>query len=195
MQTNQKFSKALTVTILAFSFVSIANVAWASGGRTDSNGCHNSKKEGYHCHNSGSGSGSGSGSNSGSGSGSGSAPTGTDGSGSICLTFADCMTRGRAQTSVNAAQALNYFQQALLLKPNDTEAFTNISILEPYVMEILGSCTDYKNCMNLGYAAVKQKNYQTALVNFKRALAFERGNKYAVEAIRNVCQSIQASRN
>ena len=49
--------------------------------------------------------------------------------------------------------------------------------------------------MNLGYAAIKQKNYQTALVNFKRALAFDLGNKYAVEAIGNVSRYIQQTRN
>lgn len=111
------------------------------------------------------------------------------------MTFNDCMSRGEAQLKSDAAQALSYFQQALLLKPKDIQAFTRINVVEPYVMEIPGSCPNFKTCMNLGYATIKQKNYQTALVNFKRALAFDLGNKYAVEAIGNVSRYIQESRN
>jgi tetratricopeptide (TPR) repeat protein len=105
------------------------------------------------------------------------------------------MSRGEAQLISDAAQALRYFQQALLLKPGDIKAFTQINVVEPYVMAIPGSCPDFKTCMNLGYAGMKQKDYQTALVNFKRALAFDLGNKYAVEAIGNVSRYIQQSRN
>jgi tetratricopeptide (TPR) repeat protein len=105
------------------------------------------------------------------------------------------MSRGEAQLNSDAAQALRYFQQALLLKPGDIKAFTQVNVVEPYVKAIPGSCPNFKTCMNLGYAAIKQKNYQTALVNFKRALAFDLGNKYAVEAIGNVSRYIQQSRN
>lgn len=170
-----------------------ADVVWASSGRTDRNGCHTSQKEGYHCHGSGSGSGGGGGFVPSTPS---TTPKGTGGSGgglgNVCLTYADCMTRGRTEMNINNADAaLNYFQQALILKPNDIEAFTSIHIVEPSVMPILGSCTDYKNCMDLGNLATNQKNYQTGLVNFKRALTFKLGDKNALEAIRNVCQYIQ----
>jgi len=104
------------------------------------------------------------------------------------------MSRGEAQLNSDAAQALRYFQQALLLKPGDIKAFTQINVVEPYVMAIPGSCANFKTCMNLGYAAINQKNYQTALVHFKRALAFNLGNQYAVEAIGNVSRYIQESR-
>jgi tetratricopeptide (TPR) repeat protein len=112
----------------------------------------------------------------------------------VCLTFTDCMSRGEAQLKFNPAQALSYFQQALLLKPKDIQAFTRINIIEPYVMEIPGNCPDFKTCMNLGYAALNKKDYQTALVNFKRALAFNLGNQYALDAIGNVSSYIQKSR-
>jgi len=174
---------------LALSAVSLAESSWGHPGRTDASGCHTSRKTGsYHCHN-----GSGSGSDFGSGSGS-SSPSG-GGSEGVCLTFNDCMSRGKAQLNSDAAQALRYFQQALLLKPGDIKAFTQVNVVEPYVMAIPGSCPNFKTCMNLGYAAIKQKNYQTALVNFKRALAFDLGNKYAVEAIGNVSHYIQQTRN
>jgi len=187
MKINRKVSKALAAAFLALSAVSLAESSWGHPGRTDASGCHTNRKTGdYHCHN-GSGSGSGS-----SGSGSGSPSQGLE---SLCLTFNDCMSRGEAQINADAAQALRYFQQALLLKPKDIQAFTRINVVEPYVMAIPGSCPNFKACMNLGYAAIKQKNYQTALVNFKRALAFDLGNKYAVEAIGNVSRYIQHSRN
>lgn len=195
MKTNQKFPKALTVFLTLSIIGLMADVVWASSGRTDSNGCHTSKKEGYHCHGSGSGSGSGGGSVPNTPS---TTPKSTGGSGGgsvgVCLTYADCMTRGKIEMNTNADRALNYFQQAVILKPNDIEAFTSIHIVEPSVMPILGSCTDYKHCMNLGNLATTQKNYQMALINFKRALAFKLGDKYALDAIRNICQYIQKSR-
>lgn len=190
MKTNQKFPKTLAVTFLALSLTSTVDTVWASSGRTDRNGCHTSQKEGYHCHGSGSGSPSTDPIPS-------TTPKGTGGSGglgNICLTYANCMTRGKIEMNANADAALNYFQQALILKPNDIEAFTSIQLVEPSVMPILGSCTDYKNCMDLGNLATNQKNYQTGLVNFKRALTFKLGDKDALEAIRNVCRYIQQSR-
>ena len=189
MKINCKVSKALTAAFLALLTVSLAESSWATPGRTDANGCHTSRTSGYHCHNSGSGSGSGSGS-----SGSGSSSPSRGGLEGVCLTFNDCMSRGEAQLKSDAALALSYFQQALLLKPRDIKAFTQINIVEPYVMAIPGSFANFKTCMNLGYAAIKQKNYQTGLVNFKRALAFNLGNQYAVEAIGNVSRYIQESR-
>ena len=189
MKINCKVSKALAAAFLALSAVSLAEISWGHPGRTDASGCHTNRQTGsYHCHN-------GSGSESGSGSGSGSSSPSGGGSEGVCLTFNDCMSRGEAQLNSDAAQALRYFQQALLLKPGDIKAFTQVNIVEPYVMAIPGSCANFKTCMNLGYAAIKQKNYQTALVNFKRALAFDLGNKYAVEAIGNVSRYIQQSRN
>ena len=185
MKINHKVSKALTAALLALSTISLTENSWASPGGTDANGCHTSRTSGYHCHNSGSGSGS-------SGSGSGSSGYGSEG---VCLAYNDCMSRGEKQLNSNAGQALTYFQQALLLKPKDIKAFTQINVIEPYVMEIRGNCPDFQTCMNLGYTAMKNKDYQTALVNFKRALAFNLGNKNAVEAIGNVSSYIQQSRN
>ena len=101
------------------------------------------------------------------------------------------MRQGNAYLDASADRAFSYFQQALTLQPSDVEAFSMVNILEPYVRQISGSCTDYTTCMNLGYAATNQKDYQTALINFKRALAFDLGNEYALAAIRNVSRYIQ----
>jgi uncharacterized protein HemY len=48
--------------------------------------------------------------------------------------------------------------------------------------------------MTLGYAATLQKDYQTALINFRRALSERPNNAYAVKAIRNVQNYLQRLR-
>lgn len=44
----------------------------------------------------------------------------------------------------------------------------------------------YADAMRIGYAATQQFDYQTALINFRRALALRPGDTYAAEAIANV---------
>lgn len=44
----------------------------------------------------------------------------------------------------------------------------------------------YTQAMIVGYAAAEQKDYQTALINFRRALAERPGDRYALAAIRNM---------
>lgn len=44
----------------------------------------------------------------------------------------------------------------------------------------------YTQAMLVGYAAVEQEDYQTALINFRRALAARPGDVYAQRAINNV---------
>jgi hypothetical protein len=48
--------------------------------------------------------------------------------------------------------------------------------------------------MRLGYAATQQRDYQTALINFRRALNARPGDSYATRAIRNVEGYLQRSR-
>jgi len=50
---------------------------------------------------------------------------------------------------------------------------------------------DFTQCMNVGYAAMQQEDYQTALINFRRALEQRPGNTYATEAIQNAEAAIQ----
>ena len=49
----------------------------------------------------------------------------------------------------------------------------------------------YTQWMNIGYAATEQRDYQTALINFRRALAMRPGDPYATAAISNVWTYIQ----
>ncbi|MBE9098449.1 hypothetical protein [Vacuolonema iberomarrocanum] len=42
---------------------------------------------------------------------------------------------------------------------------------------------DYTESMEVGYAAFEQEDYQTALINFRRALQARPGDRYATDAI------------
>ena len=44
----------------------------------------------------------------------------------------------------------------------------------------------YTTAMLVGYAAAEQRDYHTALINFRRALAERPGDRYALAAIRNM---------
>lgn len=52
----------------------------------------------------------------------------------------------------------------------------------------------YSQAMEIGYAATEQQDYQTALINFRRALAARPGDRYAIAAIANVESYIQRLR-
>lgn len=52
----------------------------------------------------------------------------------------------------------------------------------------------YERAMRIGYAATDQGDYQTALINFRRALAARPNDPYATAAIRNVEFYIQRRR-
>jgi len=51
--------------------------------------------------------------------------------------------------------------------------------------------SDYDRHMQVGYSATKKRDYQTALISFRRALAERPGDAYAAEAIRNVTNRLQ----
>lgn len=52
----------------------------------------------------------------------------------------------------------------------------------------------YEQSMSIGYKAYKQKDYQTALINFQRALTEKPTDRYAKEAIANTKAIIQKQR-
>lgn len=52
----------------------------------------------------------------------------------------------------------------------------------------------YTQAMQVGYAAEELGDYQTALINFRRALAARPGDRYALRAIANVESYIAAQR-
>lgn len=53
----------------------------------------------------------------------------------------------------------------------------------------------YKQSMDVGYAAYQQGDYQTALINFRRALDEKSGDRYATEAIANTEAIIQKQKD
>ena len=53
---------------------------------------------------------------------------------------------------------------------------------------------DYRQSMLVGYAAFEQKDYQTALINFKRAAQVRPGDSYAVKAIQNTEAVLQQAK-
>jgi hypothetical protein len=52
----------------------------------------------------------------------------------------------------------------------------------------------YNRYMRIAYAASGTSDYQTALINFRRALAERPGDRYATEAIANMEAAIERSR-
>ena len=52
----------------------------------------------------------------------------------------------------------------------------------------------FKQAMNLGYAASRQGDFHTALINFQRALLIQPGNEYAAVAADNMAYYIQYER-
>lgn len=91
--------------------------------------------------------------------------------------------------------ALGYFQAALTDRPGDryaTIAYWNMQDLiqrknaPPTTAVNPAPNTPYDRHMRVGYAAAKKKDYNTALINFQRALNSRPGDFYATQAIRNV---------
>ncbi|MEC4987870.1 MAG: hypothetical protein SAJ37_03900 [Oscillatoria sp. PMC 1068.18] len=93
------------------------------------------------------------------------------------------------------AEALRYFAGALAERPNDRNAtiaywnaydIINNQTQQQAPTNNSAAETDYDRYMRIGYAATKQEDYQTALINFRRALAQRPQDPYAIQAIRNV---------
>lgn len=79
------------------------------------------------------------------------------------------------------------------LNPSDgaTDSTTNATTpASPAVQQ-----HDYKKSMSLGYLAFKNKDYQTAMINFQRALQARPGDKLAKDAIQNTQKALQQSRS
>jgi uncharacterized protein HemY len=52
----------------------------------------------------------------------------------------------------------------------------------------------YDQAMTIGYRAYRQQDYHTALINFRRALDYRQGDRYATEALNNVDAILQQQR-
>lgn len=83
----------------------------------------------------------------------------------------------RAEASGNYQQAVEYYQQALRLNPED-----------PQLKILLRNVTGYAfdTYMQAGYVADRRRNYNEALNNFRQALELKPDSFHAKQAIRNV---------
>jgi tetratricopeptide (TPR) repeat protein len=82
--------------------------------------------------------------------------------------------------------ALNNFEAALKLRPEDTYALKAIRNLKSYI---------YDDYMERGYKANQEKDYQTALNYFQKAANERPDDFYARQALRNVQKLIQREVN
>ncbi|MGF1477890.1 MAG: hypothetical protein ACFB4I_00125 [Cyanophyceae cyanobacterium] len=87
-------------------------------------------------------------------------------------------------------RAARYFRSALYERPDDRQATIAFWNAQDVVKEGTESATetesDYDRYMRIGYDAAERENYQTALINFRRALRERPDDYYATQAVRNV---------
>lgn len=97
--------------------------------------------------------------------------------------------------------ARTYFRSALEVRPYDRHAtisyWNAIDMLQQQERAAAGDpspaiTSDYDRYMRIGYDATEQRDYNTALINFRRALAERPGDPYASQAVRNVSTYLQA---
>lgn len=89
------------------------------------------------------------------------------------------------------ATALIRFRDALYVRPNDRNAtiayYNMLDILDGNKPESKDAPKSaYDRHMRIGYSATDNQDYQTALINFRRALKTRPNDPYASQAIRNV---------
>ena len=94
------------------------------------------------------------------------------------------------------ATALIRFRDALYVRPNDRNAtiayYNMLDVLDGNKPESKDAPkTAYDRHMRIGYAATDNQDYQTALINFRRALKARPNDRYADQAIRNVSTYIE----
>ncbi len=92
--------------------------------------------------------------------------------------------------------ALIRFRNALYVRPNDRNAtiayYNMLDILDGNKPETKDTpLAAYDRHMRIGYAATDNQDYQTALINFRRALETRPNDPYASQAIRNVSTYIK----
>jgi tetratricopeptide (TPR) repeat protein len=90
--------------------------------------------------------------------------------------------------------ATEHFRDALFYVPEDREAtiayWNARKALHGQTDPAAAVETPYDRDMRIGYHATRKRDYQTALINFRRALQQRPGDAYATQAIRNVTSYI-----
>ena len=82
-----------------------------------------------------------------------------------------------AETSGNYQQAVEYYQKALELRPQNSQ-------LKNLLRNVTGYAFD--SYMQAGYVADRRRNYREALNNFRKALKLKPDSFHAQQAIRNI---------
>ena len=96
-----------------------------------------------------------------------------------------------ASEKKNYQDAANYFRSALFHVPDDRAAriayWNSINALKEAqtISDRTPVESDYDRYMRLGYEETQSRDYQSALINFNRALEQRPGDYFATEAIRN----------
>ncbi len=108
-----------------------------------------------------------------------------------------------ASQAGDPSTAVIYFSNALAIRPGDrlaTIAYWNMidqlermGATEPDAAPT-GEATDYDRFMRIGYEASANRDYQTALINFQRALNERPNDPYAAQAVLNVSTYIERER-
>jgi len=83
----------------------------------------------------------------------------------------------------NSGQTASYTQKVL--------SFYQRQLGSRQPLQVERQQSDYDRHMQVGYSATKKRDYQTALISFRRALAERPGDSYATQAIQNVNSHIQ----
>ncbi|MEG4306625.1 tetratricopeptide repeat protein [Microcoleus sp. D3_18a_C4] len=82
------------------------------------------------------------------------------------------------------------FESVPAAEPSPTYA---APVTEPNSARVAAQNSDFKQSMKLGYIYYGQGDYQTALINFNRALQLRPGDAYAVKAVDNTKSAIVQS--
>lgn len=92
--------------------------------------------------------------------------------------------------------ALENFRKALELRPQDPYDLKAIQNVKGYIERQKAQAvdSDYDRFMRIGYVAAQKRDYQTALINFRRALQVRPEDAYALQGIQNVSSYISRSR-
>lgn len=103
-------------------------------------------------------------------------------------------------SAISTEQSPSYFPTNFHIPPSPTQESSPVSeaspefypqpVALPNLAAIPAKKYDFKESMILGYAAYNQRDYQTALINFKRALQARPDNTYATNAISNTKSAI-----
>jgi len=84
-----------------------------------------------------------------------------------------------------------YFRNALYSVPNDREATVAYWNAQDQLVKTPNEGGKFDRFMGIGYDATEQGDYQTALINFRRALELRPQDYYATQAMRNVTTYIE----